>query len=115
MTNPRILTLLVLLDSENHPTWLWENHKNGIYSNGLNILAICEGNQIQNDEEKQMTEEKNTFKDFVKHAVDSFDNANNIFGKEYCDDIVFTILVNPEEFPGYDVEISCKVKLKSDD
>jgi len=51
MTEPRILTLLVLLDSENHPTWIWENHKNGIYSNGLNVLAICEGNQIQNDED----------------------------------------------------------------
>lgn len=61
-----------------------------------------------------MIEEKNTLKNFVKHAVGGFENTNNMFGMTNCDSIVFAMGVNSEEFPGYDVEISCKVKLKSE-
>lgn len=46
----RILTLLVQLEKDSN-SWIWDSHMNHEFINGVHVLGICEGNQIENIQE----------------------------------------------------------------
>lgn len=53
MTEKRILTLLVEIDEKDISTWIWDSHISGTSSHGINVIAICEGDQLKDIEEAE--------------------------------------------------------------
>lgn len=45
----RTLTLVISLDDEDKPNWIWESHKNQKFHHKVQVDIIAEGNQIRND------------------------------------------------------------------
>lgn len=55
----RMLTILVELDENNKPSWIWDSHMNGEFINGVNVICIGEGDQfkeIEDDDENDFEE-----------------------------------------------------------
>lgn len=46
----RTLTIVLHFEDEMLPEWIWEAHKHQVYTNGVLISAIAEGNQLCEDE-----------------------------------------------------------------
>jgi len=50
MTN-KTLTLLVELDENNKPSWIWDSQMNGEFINGIYVSCIGEGDQFKEIED----------------------------------------------------------------
>lgn len=52
----RMLTLLVELDENEKPSWIWDSHMNGDFINGVNVVCIGEGDQFKDIEDWEIEE-----------------------------------------------------------
>jgi ribonucleotide reductase alpha subunit len=47
----RTLTLLVEIDENNKPSWIWDSHSKGEFINGVYVSCIGEGDQFKDVED----------------------------------------------------------------
>lgn len=49
----RTLTLLIEVDQDNKPIWIWDSHQASRCWHGVKILAIGEGDQFKDIEDEE--------------------------------------------------------------